>query len=230
VHGLDSLPLLPTASDPAKVSKPTEAELSSAEARGPDAVQELTLRFPSDPAVFRAAVRANAAAKRTLDAMKGVDRLIALDPRAVDDAEIGDAVTAAAQGNGEGVEEAVSLLEGPFGTKGADVLFELSTSKGLSSKTAQRINQALSQPDVRAHASPALLVALDLRAATRCEARKGVLPRAKEIGDARALPLLRPLLAAKGCGFLKLGDCQPCLHRDDSLKTTIASIEERVGK
>ena len=67
----------------------------------------------------------------------------------------------------------------------------------------------------------------DLRAATRCEAKRAVLPRAAEEGDSRALPLLKPLLARSGCGFLGIKDCYPCLHQDRELSDAIAAIEGR---
>jgi hypothetical protein len=36
--------------------------------------------------------------------------------------------------------------------------------------------------------------------------------------------------AAKGCGFLGLGDCYGCMRRDGALAAAIAAIEERTGK
>ena len=86
---------------------------------------------------------------------------------------------------------------------------------------------SLAKRSVREQASPAALVVLDLRAASGCEAKRAVLARAKEHGDARALPLLRPLTARSGCGFLAVKDCLPCLHQDAALTEAIGAIESR---
>ena len=43
---------------------------------------------------------------------------------------------------------------------------------------------------------PRTEVVFDLKAASRCEQKRAVLPRATSSGDARALPLLRPLAAS----------------------------------
>jgi hypothetical protein len=78
--------------------------------------------------------------------------------------------------------------------------------------------------------SPALAVAWDLKNAAGCDAKRGLLPRAKQHGDARALSLLRSMQATRGCGFLGLTDCWSCLHRDGNLAATIDAIEERTGE
>jgi hypothetical protein len=82
---------------------------------------------------------------------------------------------------------------------------------------------------VRAHASDAALVALDLHAATSCDGKHAAIGRAKDSGDARALPLLTPLTYSQGCGFLRSRDCWPCLHRDGSLQAAIAAINARAN-
>ena len=78
--------------------------------------------------------------------------------------------------------------------------------------------------------SPALSIAIELRSASGCEAKRAVLPRAKEQGDARVLGSLRTLQSPRGCGFLGLGDCWGCMRRDNVLGATIAAIEERTAK
>jgi hypothetical protein len=93
---------------------------------------------------------------------------------------------------------------------------------------AQRAQKALNKADVRAKASPALNVALDLRVANTCEGKKAVFPRAKEIGDNRTLVVLRTYQPTRGCGFLSSRDCWPCMHKDGSLKQTIQSLEDRL--
>ncbi len=121
-------------------------------------------------------------------------------------------------------------MESGLGSKGPDVLYDLSTTKGLTPKTLTRVKQTLAKAEVKSRMSPALAVALDLRNATGCEAKRALLPRAKDQGDARVLGTLRTYLAPRGCGFLSLADCWPCMRRDNALGATIAAIEERTGK
>jgi hypothetical protein len=74
------------------------------------------------------------------------------------------------------------------------------------------------------------VVLVELRNASSCEAKKAILPKAKENGDERVLPVLRKLQNAQGCGFLGLSECWTCMHRDNTLNSTIDAIEERTKK
>jgi serine/threonine-protein kinase len=109
--------------------------------------------------------------------------------------------------------------------KAGDALYEQAYAGG-SAKARATLNQS----DVRARVSPAAQVAIDLRNAGTCEAKRAVLTRARDYGDARALPLLRPLTATKGCGFANGRDCYPCLRRDNSLANAIRAISDRTKR
>jgi hypothetical protein len=85
----------------------------------------------------------------------------------------------------------------------------------------------LDSDPVRAQASAAVNVALQLREARGCEAAKDILPRAKADGDLRALLPLRRLEKETGCGFLGLEDCFPCLRGDPAVADAIAAVQER---
>jgi serine/threonine-protein kinase len=205
--------------------------LAAAVAAGTAQLEDLSARYPGDPAVWRALVRAYDKDKRGADAMRAVAKLVGLNDKAVDEDEVVDAITGAAQGPAESADAAFALLQdGGLGTKGPDILFDLSTTKGLSPRTAARVKQTLAKQEVKSRMSPALQVVIDLRNASGCEGKRAVLPRAKDSGDERALATLRGMLAAKGCGFLGLGDCYSCMRRDGSLGAAISAIEERTGK
>jgi serine/threonine-protein kinase len=205
--------------------------LSNAVAAGPAQLEDLSARYPGDPAVWRALMRAYTKDKRGADAMRAVAKLVGLNERSADEDEVVDAITAAAQGPAESADAAFSLLqENGLGAKGPDILYDLSTSKGLSPRTLARVKQTLAKQEIKSRMSPALQVAVDLKNATGCEAKRALLPKAKESGDARALATLRGMLAAKGCGFLSLGDCWSCMRKDGALGATITAIEERTGK
>jgi serine/threonine-protein kinase len=205
--------------------------LSAAVTAGPAQLEDLSARYPGDPAVWRALMRAYTKDKRGPDAMRAVAKLVGLNERAADEDEVVDAITAAAQGPAEAAEAAFTLLQDSgLGAKGPDILYDLSTTKGLSPRTLTRVKQTLTKLEIKSRMSPALLVVMDLKNATGCENKRAILPRAKDNGDARTLALLRSMQAAKGCGFLGLGDCYGCMRRDGALGAAIAAIEERTGK
>jgi hypothetical protein len=95
---------------------------------------------------------------------------------------------------------------------GADLLFELSTSKSVSRETNQLAAELLTSVDVRPTASVALAVALDLRAAESCEAAAALLSRAEADGDRRSAVGLAKLASRRGCGAQKAQDCYACLR------------------
>ncbi len=178
--------------------------------------------------IHHALERAYTLVHRPTEAMREADLWLAREPAAAADAQLGDDVRAAAH-EAETATAAFALLERRMGAFGADDLYDM--AHGPSAKahpqTAERARRSLASPEVRAHASPALEVALALRAARSCEARKALLTPAAEVGDVRALPALKPLAATTGCGFLHLGDCYPCLRRDNALSRALVAIDER---
>jgi hypothetical protein len=95
---------------------------------------------------------------------------------------------------------------------GADLLFEIATSKTVATETSRLAAELLGSVDVRPTASPALAVALDLRAVEECEAAGALLSRAEAEGDRRSLPGLAKLGSRRGCGAKKAQDCYPCLR------------------
>jgi hypothetical protein len=71
---------------------------------------------------------------------------------------------------------------------------------------------------------------MDLRAARDCKAKKELLGRVKDNGDARLLPVLKPMKKETGCGFLGTKDCYFCMRKDDDLDDAISAIEGRTSK
>jgi len=155
-------------------------------------------------------------------------KLIAADPRAADELEIGQNVVVACQ-NDATAETAYAMLEGEMGSRGVDLLYWLAYESKAVGKYQLRAAKSLQKKDVRERGTPALLVAYEFRSAGGCEAKYKLLSRAKEHGDKRMLPLLRPLFATSGCGFMSWGDCWKCMRRDSLLATTIKEIEGRAG-
>jgi len=103
------------------------------------------------------------------------------------------------------------------GTLGGDLLWETISGK-TKNETAQLAEDLLATKAVRDKASPAVLVAADLKRADGCEPAKGLLPKIAEQGDRRMLPLLAKLVSKRGCGPAKLDDCYECLRPLDKAK------------
>jgi hypothetical protein len=135
-------------------------------------------------------------------------------------------LVSALQGTPENIQAAAALMERDLGAAGIDLLYDL-TVKQTQAHWKPRLNQALARPEVRARASAPTLVALDLRAARTCEAKKALLPRVLRDGDHRALGQLKALQQTQGCGFLSLQDCWSCLRGTTQLQDTINALSAR---
>lgn len=204
----------------------TQAELDAARTQGPDALRALAEKHPSDPRIHHALVRSLGSQRRYVEAMQALARLGSLDPEAGRDVELIKLVVAAVQDTPESLRAAAALIEKDLGEAGIDLLYDL-TVKQTQARWKPVLNQSAAKPEVLARASAATRVALELRAARTCEAKRALLSRAKEEGAQRALAQLRPLTQQQGCSIFGLGDCWPCLRRDNALQEAIAAIEAR---
>jgi eukaryotic-like serine/threonine-protein kinase len=204
--------------------------VKAAVALGPEALDSLVKEFPEDTTLLGKLAVAYQAQGRAADALRTVRALVAADPASANDDELVQLVTTtAAKGKGEDDDEAFALLEGPFGEHGVDALIEL-TAKGPGRDIRDlraRAAKSLAKPEVRAHASTAAGILLDLKAAPGCAAKHDVLPRVKEAGDGRVMPTLKAMKSVRGCGFLNRSDCWGCMRRDKDLDEAIAAVEAR---
>jgi eukaryotic-like serine/threonine-protein kinase len=212
-----------------RVANATEDEVARATREGAEALEALAVAHPTDARIPRALYSAYAEAHRPVDALRVIARLVELEKSAASEQGVVAAVTSAALSGGTGADAAFALLEGerPMNEQGVDILYEIAT-RGGPSPGKTRALLSLAKPAVRAHATPATLVALEVREAKGCAARRALLKRARDVGDARTLAALRPLTATRGCGFLGLGNCHKCLHADGALRDAITAIESRV--
>ena len=204
----------------------TQAQIEQASSGGVAALSALTAQYPQDPRIRRALAQALMAQNNGLDALRWMAKAVAIDSSIVSETEVRQAAELALNA-AESTETALPLLESELGTVGVDVLYALATRPGQSRVKVARISQSLAKPEVRAHASAAALIALDLRAAEKCEAKHALLQKAAELGDLRTLEQLKPLLLTRNCGPMGLLDCWPCLRKDAALRTAIAAIAAR---
>lgn len=110
----------------------------------------------------------------------------------------------------------------------ADLLYEAWAGTTARTEATELSRALLYSADVRPKASPALSVALDLRAAETCEEFQAALPSALKDGDKRSLLPLAKLGSRRGCGPKKTADCYPCLRAEsDELRATINAAKSR---
>jgi eukaryotic-like serine/threonine-protein kinase len=213
-----------------KVKTASEAEIKTARQRGTDALAALAKDYPGDPQVLRMYALVLAEKGRAADALKAIRSMLALGPDGVAavDSEITSVVVGAC-GLPASTDEAFALLEGPLGPLGVDALIDMTQMKS-SPQLAKRAVRSLAKPEVRAAASPATGVLLDMKAAKNCAAKKDLLERAKTEGDARMLTVLASMKEQRGCGFMGMRDCWTCLRKDTALDDAIAGIQARGSK
>ncbi|MDB5216171.1 MAG: serine/threonine protein kinase [Myxococcaceae bacterium] len=218
-----------------KVAPPDRVK--AAVALGPEALETLAKEYPDDPSILQKLAVAYQAQGKNHEALTTVRALLVAQPTAAGDDEILQVVTSlAAKGQGSDDDEAFALLEGPLGASGVDALIDMTVrAPGREGRDVRdhraRASKSLAKPEVRAHASPAAAILLDFKAATGCSAKHDLLARAKDDGDARLLPSLKPLKVTRGCGgFLRAGDCHPCMRKDSALEDAIAAVEARPAK
>lgn len=202
---------------------PSDDELARAKSAGRSALEQLAFRFPNDGSVVIALVDASHAEGAPLLVAKYLTALAAMDPAAA--ASFGAIAEADAQKSDEAAAALVPLLANRLGDAGLDALVALADRKGPAKRKAV---ESLGVEAVRARLRPPCRVLVDARAAKTCAERKSLLARMLDNGDARVAPLVSAWSAERGCGFLSLDDCNPCL-RSKEARTQLTALRARVA-
>lgn len=228
------------ATTPPSTPKPADAATAAGtgslveRARGGDAsaLAALEQKKPADRSVEEALGLATGkmaqatAASAKLRARLAADPGLAKDPKVIADLR----KFAQEPATSRDALAAMAAIPGPLS---ADLLYEAWTSTAERSETTELAQALLMSREVRAKASPALAVALDLRDALdlregeTCDANAKILPRAIEVGDKRAFAPLSRLLRHNGCGPTKRDDCYACLREGDLLKKALTTVKLR---
>ena len=209
------------------VPRPSDSELARARQGGAAALATLATKFPKDAELLVELTKAQIAERRHASAAMTVSKALALDPALNKNPEIASALWALSQTK-EGGEAAFQLLEGPMGAKGADIIYELSTTSGIRTSVKQRAAKWLTTEQFQKNSSPELNILVALVQSKSCEQQHALLLRAKNVGDARTLKLLTGWRDNKaGCGRRGRDDCHPCLRKDERLSDPISAIEKR---
>jgi len=129
-------------------------------------------------------------------------------------------------------EAAMKFAATALGAGGVDLLYDVWESAKATPNRAQTSKQARSYLDddaVRAKASPALRLLLELGKAQKegCASVKRWLARAASEGDARVVPALKRFDDRRGCGFLGLSDCYSCLRAGKDLGAAASGASAR---
>jgi predicted Zn-dependent protease len=210
-----------------KVPRATEQQIKEAAAKGPDAVEQLMQQFPGDTELLKVLGRAQMAANDQAAAVETYKKLLAVEPKAADDVELGQNLVLACQAE-TASEAAYGALEGDMGSRGMDLLYWLAYESKAAARYQLRAARSLAKKEVRERGSPALQIAFEFRTASGCEGKLKLLDRAGQEGDRRMVPLLQPLFYDRGCGFLGMQDCWKCLRKGSMLATTLKEIESRI--
>jgi serine/threonine protein kinase len=207
----------------------SDNDIESAKAGGISQLQLLAGRYPKDGRVFQALLKAELGAKDNAAALGTVEKLLELDPKHASDPEVSTALWLTSQSH-ETTDKAFELLEGPMGARGADLIYDLSTTSQVRREIRQKADKWLSGDAFEKSASPALKVLIALKRATTCRQHHDLLERAKNDGDERALALLQSYTRKSGCGRRHDDDCYPCMRSDDALSDAIKEISARTKK
>jgi len=213
---------------PAPIQRASADELATAVAKGVDGLLPLAERYPHDPDVLKPLVIAFASRSTGLaDAMVVATRLFDAAPEQAADDDLRFLVKKAAGTPGDTSKLAFTALAEHMGSAGPDILYEMMLN---DQKTSKQAGELLATNAVRGRASPALLVAMELRRATSCAAKVPLLGRAAELGDDRTISILSPLATGtrKGCGRRKREPCPPpCAEEARRFNEAIARIVAR---
>jgi hypothetical protein len=192
------------------LARAPSAEIDRAVERGIDGLEPLAEKYPEDPAVLRKLVHVRAADLQQaadVGSLHQAKRLFEIDETTTRDREIHPFLLRAANGPTEVAKVAMEIMAEHMGAQGPDLLYRLLTADGVGKFPKERAAELLASVEVKRRASPALAIALELRAITQPCARKPLLERAGMVGDERSRAYLRPLTLQHKCGFLGLDRC-----------------------
>ncbi len=194
--------------------------IEAARAGGLAALFALEKEFPREGAVQAELALELAKTSRFEEAVDYARRALSEDPELNESSKVAGALFRAAQ-SPKARAAAFRLLEGPMGTRGVDIIYDLSRAKEVSARVKEAALSALSQEPVLALSSEALKVAMGLSEAKSCEEYLALAARAEIVGDERALEAL---------SSLKKIENLPCLKESESIDRAISAIEKRVAQ
>ena len=129
--------------------------------------------------------------------------------------------------NPETARDALAAMANVPGPISADLIYEVWTATASRTTATDLARSLIFSKEVRAKASPALAIALDLRDADSCEKDRGLMDRVSADGDRRTLHVLGKLTRKYGCGPNKRADCYACLRNGTDLDAVMKAVKAR---
>lgn len=203
-------------------------EVAFARSAGTVALDALLAKYPDDSSLIVEIAKQQFANGDFSASVSSVSRALAANPRLSDNAEVATLIWKTIQKR-ESSDAAFQLLEGPMGTRGADILYDLLTTEGVRRDLKQRAEEHFTSGRYRQRSTPTLQALVGLKAATSCPERRPFVELAINLGDDRFLPVLEPLQSRIGCGSDQQQDCNDCLREPDLLGHAIDVIKKRSG-
>ncbi|MGK3993186.1 hypothetical protein [Sorangium sp. So ce1024] len=217
-------PEAPAKTEPAR-AQPAELESARAEG-GSAALGALAQRYPEDPAVLRALALAQGREKGHAAALSTTKRLFELAPEEIGNDEIKQLLLRIANGPPDVALTALDLMAKHMGSRGPDLLYEVMTAPKFGDWIRDNASKLMLDSNVRQLATPALLVADDLRRLTDCPS-SALIARAREAGDVRALHYIKAHLTPQRCANSRKRRCLKCASVAKELRAAANVIEKR---
>ncbi len=222
------LPPAPTPSLTASADdKPKPLTLLERVALGDDAaVKELSAKPVADLRVEEAISLSLGQSAQDLRAARALRDRVDHDPGLIKDADVLTQLRHYAD-DPETSRDALSAMANVPGPISADLIYEVWTATASRTTATDLARSLIYSKEVRAKASPALAIALDLRDAETCEKNRDLLGRVTADGDRRAFHLLGKLTRKYGCGANKRADCYACLRSGTDLDAAMKAVKAR---
>jgi hypothetical protein len=207
--------------------KPKPLTLLERAAQGDEtAVKALSAKPVADLSVEEAISLSLGQSAEDVRAARALRERIEHDPGLIKDAEVLAALRRFTE-NPETSRDALAAIANVPGPISPDLIYEVWTATASHTAATDLARSLIYSKEVRAKASPALAVALDLRDADTCEKNRDLLPRVTSDGDKRAFHLLGKLTRKYGCGPNKRQDCYACLRDGKDLDAAMKAVKTR---
>ena len=212
---------------PPVVQKVAEESKPAVEPPGAPTLAELEAKAPGTLSASELISMAQGRAERERLAARALREKVHQSPALLSEKAVQSQLLQSAR-DPQTAPEALAALASANTPLGPDLLYEVWTGTPSRTEATELARALLYSDQVRPQASPALSVALQLRAAETCEQYKAALPSALKDGDKRSLHLLAKVVNRRGCGPKKAQDCFACLRGDtDELSATINALKSR---
>jgi hypothetical protein len=207
--------------------KPKPLTLLERAALGEDAaLKELSTKPVAELNVEEAISLSLGQSAQDVRAARALRERIEHDPGLIKDAEVLSALRRYTE-DPETARDALAAIANVPGPISPDLIYEVWTATASHTAATDLARSLIYSKEVRAKASPALAVALDLRDAETCEKNRDLLPRVTADGDKRSFHLLGKLTRKYGCGPNKRQDCYACLRDGKDLDAAMKAVKTR---